>query len=156
MKYKLRIILIGTASIALVSCKTLDPVKTSQPEGLLAEQGNLVSVFDVRTGDRRLLGVDKDGMLFPAERCTIGKPSAEDYAENRELEKMATRFDRRDFAYGTKPCVGTPPNKGQILDLSTSTILMIKNPPGCWFCYLECTPNNVCNQICYPYGCANN
>lgn len=161
MKFTLRVVMICIASAMLMSCKSIDTRHGGnqqtdpqpQPDGLNARKGDLVLVLDPRTGEQRtsyLVGDQK--MLFPGEQCVIGRPGDRDFKEDPGLKKYTEEFGQSRPGKDLQACVATPPNRGKILDVNTTTTLVVKNPHQCWFCFLVCRANNVCDQLCYPPG----
>jgi hypothetical protein len=138
--------------LGAISCGTLNAVERVSLSDV-AKMGEAIVVLKA-DGSTRLYGVDEGNRLIPSERCVIGDLPGEAYKRIPGLEKVQPPSKRRLSKDDPKLCAGVAPNKAYVLDnFGTSIIKLTPNPHTCWFCYLDCSVGNFCNQVCIPTQC---
>lgn len=152
MRHIARSTLIIMASIGAISCGTLNAVDNRQLAEI-AEMGEAIVVLK-KDGTTQLYGVAEQGKLVASNKCKIGNLPREAYETIPGLAKVAPPSKQRISKDDPELCAGVAPNKAWIHgSYAVSVVKITANPHKCWFCYLDCKANNVCNQVCIPTEC---
>jgi len=145
-------VLIGMASMAIISCGTLNAGDNYQLAEV-ARQGEAIVVLKA-DGTTRLYGVDEGGALKAAEECKIGNLPQEAYETIPGLAKMSPPLREREESDESMYCAGVAPNKAWVTgNYGVAVLRFVPNPQACWFCYTDCSAGNVCRQVCIPSNC---
>lgn len=151
MRYITSSTMIIISLLGVISCGTLNAVERLSLSDV-ARTGEAVVVLKA-DGSTRLYGVDENIRLIPSEKCQVGNLPKEAYDKIPGLEKVEPPSRQRTVD-NKKICAGAAPNKVWFKDnYSSSVVKVIPDPQRCWFCFLDCSSGNECDQVCIPTPC---